>query len=284
MKKTLPFFSMLCVLFLLSSCVPPDPAMVYGWNTNTPGSTITGPRILHKIDSANVTVTEYVSTSAGVLQQVKYHATSNEMDVLYNSDNKVNQMVLQDGTVILDLSLNYDTAGKVTSAVMVQTQNNVNMGETHFTLSYNPAGKVIKLDKKVKNPVFSNNFTHYGVVSLVWSGDNVVKATENTTGIIHADGTLEPLDPNGNITYKFEEYDSKINPYSTLPKEFNLGMGMMGTVAFAQCSFNNHLKMQLEPFFNIPPIVTTGSFVYDTSNYPVSDQQDVFKFIYKGIQ
>src|SRR5690606_33868734 len=131
-------------------------------------------------------------------------------------------------------------------------------------------GQLIKLDKKTKIfPSTASPFTHYGVINITWSGDNISKVAQNNSGIIHADGSMEPLDPMGNTVYKFEDYDNKINPYTTLPSEFNIGMGILGPLAFYQCSYNNHQKLHME-LFNMP-IITYGNYVYDTQNYPVSD-------------
>jgi hypothetical protein len=286
MKKSLFYSSILISILFIFSCVPPDPAMVYGWNTPTPpgpGGNITGPRILHKIDSANITHTEYFSTPAGVLEQVKFYKTNNQMAVAYNSNNKVSKMVLTAAAYTMDLDFLYDSAGKITKAILKKNSGGIVAEEAHYWFFYNSAGKLIKLDRKSILAPFSGTFTHYGVVNLTWSGDNVVKASENLAGIIHPDGSLEPLDPMGNMVYKFEDYDSKISPFTTLPYEFRLGMGLLGSLTFYQCSYNNPLKLQME-FFGFPTVTTYGSYIYDTQNYPVSDAAGVSKYIYKPVQ
>lgn len=283
MKRYLHCLCCISLLTLILSCVPPDPAMVYGWNSNTPVSTITGPRILHKIDSANITHTEYFSTPGGVLEQVKFYKTNNQITVSYNLNNSVSKMLLTSGTHTMDLNYTYNSAGKVTNAILKKNVMGIVSEEAHFWLTYNSAGKLIKLDRKSILAPYNGTFTHYGVVNLTWSGDNVVKVAENHMGIIHPDGSLEPLDPMGNTVYKFEDYDNKISPYSTLPNEFRLGMGIMvGSLTFYQYSYNNNLKMQME-FFNFPPVTTYGNYIYDTHNYPVSDPTGVAKIIYKPI-
>src|SRR5690606_17721980 len=281
MKRYLHCLCCISLLTLILSCVPPDPAMVYGWNSNTPVSTITGPRILHKIDSANITHTEYFSTPGGVLEQVKFYKTNNQITVSYNLNNSVSKMLLTSGTHTMDLNYTYNSAGKVTNAILKKNVMGIVSEEAHFWLTYNSAGKLTKLDRRSILGPYNGTFTHYGVVNLTWSGENVVKVAENHMGIIHPDGSLEPLDPMGNTVYKFEDYDNKISPYSTLPYEFRLGMGIMvGSLTFYQYSYNNNLKLQME-FLNFPPVTTYGNYIYDTQNYPVSDPTGVAKIIYK---
>lgn len=283
MKKYLPGLCSFFLLVLIISCVPPDPAMVYGWNTNTPAG-ITGPRILHKIDSANVTHTEYFSTPDGVLEQVKFYKTNNQITVSYNLNNKVSKMLLTSGTHTMDLNYTYNSAGKITSAILKKNAMGIVSEEAHYWLTYNSTGKLTKLDRRSILGPYNGTFTHYGVVNLTWSGENVVKVAENHMGIIHPDGSLEPLDPMGNTVYKFEDYDNKISPYSTLPYEFRLGMGIMvGSLTFYQYSYNNNLKLQME-FLNFPPVTTYGNYIYDTQNYPVSDVSGITKYIYKPVQ
>ena len=225
MKKYLLWFFSFPLLGLILSCVPPDPAMVYGWNTNTPVG-ITGPRILHKIDSANVTRKEYVSSPSGVLETVKYYDTDDVIKLFYNSNNKVSKMTLTDPDMSMDLNFSYNSANKITNAVMTTKMNNSNqtvMEETHYWLVYNNVGQLIKADRKSKLfPSITGPFTHYGVINLTWAGDNIVKVMQNNSGIIHPDGSMEPLDPMASMVYKFEDYDNKINPYTTLPAEFNI--------------------------------------------------------------
>ncbi len=284
MKKYLPGLLIFSLLVLILSCVPPDPAMVYGWNTNTPAG-ITGPRILHKIDSANVTRKEYVSSPAGVLELIKYYDSNDEIKLFYNSNNKVSKMTLTDPAMTMDLNFSYNSANKITTAVMT-SKNNSNqmvMEETHYWLVYNNLGQLVKADRKSKLfPSITGPFTHYGVINLTWAGDNLVKVAQNNSGIIHPDGSMEPLDPMGSMVYKFEDYDTKINPYTTLPQEFNIGMGILAPLTFFQCGYNNHQKLLLE-FYNMP-ITTYGNYIYDTQNYPVSDVSGILKYIYKPIQ
>lgn len=285
MKKYLLWFFSFPLLGLILSCVPPDPAMVYGWNTNTPAG-ITGPRILHKIDSANVTRKEYVSSPAGVLETVKYYDTDDVIKLFYNSNNKVSKMTLTDPDMSMDLNFSYNSANKITNAVMTTKMNNSNqtvMEETHYWLVYNNVGQLIKADRKSKLfPSITGPFTHYGVINLTWAGDNIVKVMQNNSGIIHPDGSMEPLDPMASMVYKFEDYDNKINPYTTFPAEFNIGMGILAPLTFFQCSYNNHQKLQME-FLNMP-VTTYGNYIYDTQNYPVSDVSGITKYIYKPVQ
>src|SRR5690606_1561540 len=208
MKRYLHCLCCISLLTLILSCVPPDPAMVYGWNSNTPVSTITGPRILHKIDSANVTRKEYVSSPAGVLELVKYYDTNDQIKLYYNSSNKISKMVLNDPSMLMELNLSYNSAGKITNGVMISKMNNSNqtvMEESHYWMVYNTVGQLIKLDKKTKIfPSTASPFTHYGVINITWSGDNISKVAQNNSGIIHADGSMEPLDPMAAMVYKFE--------------------------------------------------------------------------------
>ena len=285
MKKSLFYSSIFISILFIFSCVPPDPAMVYGWNTPTPpgpGGNITGPRILHKIDSSNTVQREYFSSNAGVLEKVKYYNSNVQVDVLYNSNNKVSKLIRTKNQLVTVLTLNYDSAGKISGAVGIQTLNNIFSTETHYTLVYNSAGKVTKVNRKMKFSDLSTVFTHYGVNEITWVGDNVTKVNENGS-VIHSDGSYEPLDPMGWMVFRFENHDNKINPFTTLSKEFNIGMGILAFPDFGNLSYNNPTKLLVETAFQ-PPFVENLSLLYDPQNYLISDSQGIYKFHYKPVQ
>ncbi len=83
-------------------------------------------------------------------------------------------------------------------------------------------------------------------------------------------------------TYNFTSYDSKINPYTTLPKTFFVIWSLIHPLNFTYLSANNLTNYNIQ--YNTTPMVSTGlTYLYDSMNYPVSDQTQVLKYVYKAL-
>ena len=87
----------------------------------------------------------------------------------------------------------------------------------------------------------------------------------------------------GWMVFRFENHDNKINPFTTLSKEFNIGMGILAFPDFGNLSYNNPTKLLVETAFQ-PPFVENLSLLYDPQNYLISDSQGIYKFHYKPVQ
>jgi len=99
-------------------------------------------------------------------------------------------------------------------------------------------------------------------------------------------GIMQPMDPSFEFRYVYENHDSKINPLTTLPKEYMIALGLLGSMASSNISYNNVLKVSVFVGGNSTPVssVSVPPLVYDAQNYPVSDTQNQLKFYYKTLQ
>lgn len=284
MRKLLSVLSVVLAVFTISSCVDPDPSAFHGPaipNSSGSNGNINGPRIITKVDSANVTLTEYISTSSGVLQFIK-NRNSPDDAVVYGANNKISTLKLDHQTPNqTTLTLIYDTSGKIISSQQVNQINNTLHSILDATLTYNSAGKLNKVVKKMKGAA-NSQYTHYNIIDLTYSGENVTKVVDSPGFIVN--GTMEPVNPVMVQTFMFENFDNKISPQTTLPKEYSTAIGLLGSVAFSSLSYNNPLKTSIQLSPMMPPQVTTHTYNYDAQNYPVSDASNVHKFYYKQIQ
>ncbi len=286
MKRIQSIFGILATLLVIFSCVPNDPAAIYGLNSNNPNNpnSITGPRIITKIDSANITKTEYVSSNSGILQLVKQYNDADDV-ITYGNNQKISTITFNEQLPNkTKLSLYYDSTGRVTSSKQENFINNTTLHSTVIsTLSYNSNNKLTSVVKKMMFNLISNQFSHYTLVEITYNGENVTKIKDSNGLIVN--GVMDPVDPNMITTYTISDFDNKINPMTTLPKEFLIGCGLAGSLAFAQLSYNNFLKTTILPSPTMTPIIHQSSGLnYDPQNYPISDLQNVMKIYYKAIQ
>lgn len=262
---------------------------------NNPGSsggstpTITGPRILHKVVANNVTNQEYVTTG-NVLEKAIFKEASGPNSFLvgtitYTSGKITRVKFAQEvnGTVptnslSYDYNITYDSGGKInytTCATMLGTMPNFN---SEYTYTYDGSGKMTKIVEKKKS---GTTYTHFINYNLTNTGDNITKlVTEN--GITSSTGVPD-MSTVMSYTYNFSTYDSKINPYNTLPKTFFVMWSLLHPNNFSALSANNLVNFNIVYPAPAPAIPGTYTYLYDTQNYPVSDQTQTQKYIYKAL-
>lgn len=250
--------------------------------TTTGGNTITGPRILAKLNNGTKDLEEYI-TSGGVLSQaITRDAGSNNTmtSTVTYSGSKISQIKIQDNVNphVTDNTyvLTY-TSGKLSSFTMDQTV----LGTTNhsdFTVFYGANGELYRVVEK-KKMSGSASYTHYVETKYTFSASNIVK-TDYTTMLMSL-GSPDPS-TSSSTTYFYENYDSKINPYTTLPQEyFIVNLTATTQVNSHLLSTNNVGKVTIQNPSGAP-ISYPKTYSYDSQNYPVTDQ-GMLKYIYKPL-
>jgi hypothetical protein len=147
-----------------------------------------------------------------------------------------------------------------------------------FTFTYNSGGSVQKIIEK-KKMGGSSVYTHYTDYVLTYSGSNVTKVDH--TSMLMDNGAPDPS-TSSLITYLYENYDTKINPYTTLPKEYFTVISTLFPTNFYMTSSNNVGKITVQNPLG-PPIVSPKTYLYDSQDYPVSDQSQSTKYVYNPL-
>jgi len=246
------------------------------------GATITGPRILSKITDGTKDYEEYI-TNSGVLSQafIRDAGSGNTLtSTVAYSGNKIATIKYQDNASphVIDYlyTLTY-TAGKLSGFAMDHTTT-MAVNHSDFTVYYDPAGQLYIIVEKRKMGG-STAYTHYIESKFTFSGNNVVKA-DHTTMLMSG---ANPDPATASVTsYAYENYDNKVNPYLTLPKEYFMVTGTAMKINFYTLSSNNYGKMTIQSPA-APAVIVPKGYVYDSQNYPVSDQASL-KYIYKPLQ
>ncbi|MFC3160343.1 hypothetical protein SAMN05443633_102344 [Chryseobacterium arachidis] len=258
-------------------------------NNGSSGNTITGPRILAKINSkisaTETKDTEEYITNTGILSQAFLRdAGSSNMTtatVTYSGD-KISKIRYIDNVNphVIDNTYNLTyTSGKLTSFTMDQT---IVTTTTHsdFEVIYDANGQLYRIIEKKK--MGSANYTHYAECKFTFSASNVVKL-DYTTMLMSGGSTPTPdASTSSTMTYAYENYDSKINPYTTLPKEYFMVINTLFPINFSNISSNNMGKLTMYPPTGSPISIPKG-YLYDSQNFPVSDQGQAMKYIYKPL-
>lgn len=300
MKKTQIILGLIAGLMVLFSCVPPDPAAVYGpnWNNNgSSGNGITGPRILHKIQANNLIFTEYTSV-AGVLNKVDFYTydgtvqTEHDVVTLNYTNNKVSYFELSGNQVGNPTTLNYkiyptyDGTGKIVSYVNEKFVGTALSSKSMGVITYNSNNQPITIIEKLYNlsDPFNPNSTYIwtgGQIEslLEYSGENIIKVTYHQKTFDPSDNSLLGTQT---MIDEHSQYDSKISPYSTLSKDYRLLFGTLHPSLLYQLSYNNPLKFKIT--YPMAPVIEGNfSYQYDSQNYAVSELGGN-EYIYKAIQ
>lgn len=253
-------------------------------NTNNNGGmpTITGPRILHKVMSGTVTAEEYV-TNAGTLSQVilkDVGSTNTTTATLTYTSGKITGIKYQDNAnphiIDNDYTISYNGSGKLSTFTMQQAVF-ATTNKTDFAVTFDTAGNVKKMTEK-KKMGGSAVYTHYGEYVFTFSGNNVSKV-DYTTMLM--DNNVPDQTTALTTSYMYDNYDSKINPYTTLPKDYFIITSTIFQVNFNFISENNVGKVTMQNGlggFSYPK-----GYLYDSQNYPTSDQGQIVKYIYKAL-
>lgn len=291
------------LLGLMMSCdnTTDDPINNNKNNPNNPNNgggstaTITGPRILHKIVVNNVTNQEFVTTG-NVLEKAIFKEASGPTSFLvgtvtYTSGKVTRVKFAQEvngapaNSLSYDFNITYDSAGKInytTCQTMLGTTPNFN---SEYTYTYDGFGKMTKIVEKKKS---GSTYTHFINYNLTNTGDNITKMVTES-GITNSAGVPDLSATVLTANYNYTSYDDKINPYTTLPKTFFVTWSLLHPVNFPSLSANNLKSFNIvypsPPGSGIPAQVIPGAYtyLYDTQNYPVSDQTQSQKYIYKAL-
>ncbi|MDQ0591929.1 hypothetical protein QFZ37_000298 [Chryseobacterium ginsenosidimutans] len=250
--------------------------------TTSGGVTITGPRILSKINNGTKDIEEYITTGGALSQAFMRDAASTNTltaTVTY-SGSKVTAIKYQDNVnphVVDNLYALTYTSGKLSGITMDQTILGTN-NHSDFTVLYDANGELYRIVEK-KKLGGSTSYTHYVEAKYTFSASNVVK-TEYTT-MLMSGGNPDPSTAS-TISYTYENYDSKVNPYTTLPKEYFIVSSTLAQINAYMISSNNVGKITIQNPLG-PPISVPKGYLYDSQNYPTSDQAQIIKYIYKPL-
>lgn len=246
------------------------------------GTTITGPRILSKITSGNTDMEEYI-TNAGILSQafIRDVGSTNTLTATVTySGSKIVNIKCQDNVTphIVDNTYNLIyTAGKLSGFTMDQTLVTFN-NHSDCTVFYDANGQLYRIVEK-KKMGSSTDYTHYTESKFTFSGGNVARLDYTT--MLMTGGNPDPS-TSVLMSYSYDNYDAKINPYTTLPKEYFMVTGTLFPVNFNSLSFNNAGKITIQNPAG-PPITVPKGYLYDSQSYPVSDQSQMVKYVYKPL-
>lgn len=246
------------------------------------GTTITGPRILSKITSGNTDMEEYI-TNAGILSQafIRDVGSTNTLTATVTySGSKIVNIKCQDNVTphIVDNTYNLTyTAGKLSGFTMDQTLVTFN-NHSDCTVFYDANGQLYRIVEK-KKMGSSTDYTHYTESKFTFSGGNVARLDYTT--MLMTGGNPDPS-TSVLMSYSYDNYDAKINPYTTLPKEYFMVTGTLFPVNFNSLSFNNAGKITIQNPAG-PPITVPKGYLYDSQSYPVSDQSQMVKYVYKPL-
>lgn len=253
-------------------------------NQNNSGSTttITGPRILSKITSGNTDQEEYI-TNAGILSQAFLRdAGSNNTitaTVTYSGD-KISTIKYVDNVnphvINNTYTLSY-TGGKLSGITMDQTVLSTT-NHSDFTVYYDANGQLYRIVEK-KKMGGSTSYTHYVENKFTFAAGNVTKI--DYTAMLMNGGNPDPSTSTA-MAYAYDNYDSKINPYTTLPKEYFMVTGTLFPINFNALSTNNTGKITLISS-GAPQTSVPKSYLYDSQNYPISDPGQIVKYVYKPL-
>lgn len=256
-------------------------------NTTPADPAIVGPRILSKINSKisateNRDLEEYV-TNAGILSQVFIRdAGSNNTitaTVTY-SGNKISTIKYLDNATTHIYNNTYNltyTTGKVSSFTMDQTLLSIN-NHSDFQVVYDANGQLYRIVEK-KKLGGSTNYTHYVEYKFTYSANNVARMDQ--TSMLMSGGNPDTSTAS-TMSYAYDNYDDKINPYNTLPKEYFIITGTLFSSNFNSLSANNSGKLTIHNPAG-PSISVPKGYLYDSQNYPVSDQGQLNKYVYKAL-
>lgn len=253
-------------------------------NSGSNGTTITGPRILNKVTINNSVVEEYI-TNAGKLSKAitnDYGSANSFTSTITYTNNRISNIKMLDNITphVMDYNYNllYDSSGRVSTMTCLQASVSNAATLIDYTFAYNSNGLVQKITEK-KKMGGSNSYTHYTEYVLTYTGNNITKADQ--TVMLMDNGVPDPS-TSFVISYLYENYDSKINPYTTLPKDYFTVIGALFPVDFYMLSSNNVGKITIQNPLG-PPGVSPKTYLYDSQDYPVSDQSQTTKYVYKPL-
>lgn len=275
MRRYLHLLSFILSFAVVFSCTDSNRDLVYNLN-NPNANDIVGPRIVKRIDSADITIANYV-TDGEKIMSMKYRNSNYTFD--YNTSGKIAGFkVSTDGlTGIMETTLTY-VGSRVTSATQKLTDGNTIALMSVIDLTYDSNGRIINTSKRSKEPGTAD-WTSYSKLEISYAGMNTSKIIVKY-GSIAGTTYLPPMITN---QYLFENYDNKFNPNTTLPKEFGICLGLAAEPNFSALSTNNALKTTVSGGTLPTPMVNILSYTYDSQNYPTGSPDGVMKIFYEAL-
>lgn len=186
------------------------------------------------------------------------------------------------GSIAYDFSVSEDSKGNVYSATCTATAADpLNSFISDYTFSYDATGKkLVKILEKRK--VAGNTaYSQFTESTFTYNGNNIFKA-DCAKGTLT--GTGAPNMATAKLTtYSYQNYDSKISPFSTLPKTFFTAWSLLRPENFYRISPNNPTSVYVMPPAPAPGVNTPMTYVYDAFNYPVSDKDQALKYVYRTL-
>ena len=284
MKKILSFLSIALFLTGLNSCQDPDPASVYGWTAQ--GQNIPGPRILQKVELGTQLMEEY-STANGMftkMTQFVYDNTAlsekHEFSLTYNGNKvtamNVNYTTVSNGQQSTDVFTPAYSGNRLVSYTRVTTDPFMVINHTG-EFSYDTSGKITKLLEKSfhGNNALPSVEKHY---NLTYSGNNIAKVEKITKNMDPTTGTvMNTFVENDEYTL----YDTKLTPYSTLPKYYRMLLSAVVPNYFYTLSENNPGKYKMSNPLLPVPVEQVNSFQYDQQNYAITNGS--LRYFYKAL-
>lgn len=249
---------------------------------NTAAATITGPRILSKVNNGTKDLEEYV-TNAGMLSQVYVRdagSSNATLSTVTYTGSTISQIKIQDNVNphVTDntYALTY-ASGKLSAFTMDQTIMG-SANHSDFTVYYDAAGTLYRIVEK-KKVGGSASYSFYNEMKFTYSAGNIVKL--DYIRMMMSGGNPDTSTASTSVYY-FDNYDSKVNPYTTLPKEYFMVASTMTQINGAMLSANNVGKVTIQSPA-APQISYPKGYLYDSQNYPVSDLGQTIKYIYKAL-
>ncbi|KMQ63701.1 hypothetical protein ACM40_02590 [Chryseobacterium sp. BLS98] len=261
-----------------------EPSANDGGNGNTP----TPPaRVLEKITVNNNVQEEYTVNGTVFQKGMLRDGTTNNYytgTVTYfnNKIGKIKFIGSLAGSTTYEFSVSEDSKGNVYSATCTGTASTlIDSFVSDYTFTYDATGK--KLVKILEKRKVSGNtaYSLFTESTFTYNGDNIFKA-ECARGTLT--GTGAPNMATAKMTvYSYQNYDSKVNPFSTLPKTFFTAWSLVRPENFYRISPNNPTSVYVMPPSPAPGVNTPMTYLYDAYNYPVSDKDQVLKYVYRTL-
>lgn len=296
MRKNILFKALLGLVFgFLISCDNTTDDPINQNKTTTPnnnsgggGTTITGPRILSKTTGNGATVEEFI-TNAGILDKGIFTDAGAPNSFFTGTatytGNKISKIkFVGSNGAGYDFDISYDTNGRISGTTSNLLTGTILTGKSDFFYTYDSAGKITKIIEKKKmgaGGIIPSVYSQFTENTLTYTGDNITKVV-SVMGATDNSGNPQP---GGSLatTFNFTNYDSKINPYTTLPKTFFLVYSLIHPANFYRLSSNNVGNLSFAYPAPAPSISVDMAYQYDNQNYPISSQNQTGKYIYKAL-
>ncbi|MFN1219638.1 hypothetical protein ACKW6Q_21935 [Chryseobacterium kwangjuense] len=244
-------------------------------------------RVLEKI-TLNGTVQEEYTMNGKVLQKgmLRDAGTANYYTgtVTYINEKiaKIKFIGSITGSIAYDFSVSEDNKGNVYSATCTATATDpLNSFISDYTFTYDATGKKLVKILEKKKVAGNTAYSQFTESTFTYNGNNIFKA-DCAKGTLT--GTGAPNMATAKLTtYSYQNYDSKISPFSTLPKTFFTAWSLIRPENFYRISPNNPTSVYVMPPAPAPGVNTPMTYVYDAFNYPVSDKDQALKYMYRNL-